>query len=136
MALAACFKSSISVYRQASRSEYLGFVSSSPFPLIFLTAAEVAVIQVLALNSSTAVSLGADEQESHPTSPSSDSLCRFTASGTALGMHERVHPSTSEHTCRQACCAWSSVPAGIPCIFATLASWTPYKTCSVRYRVL
>ncbi|KAL7898571.1 hypothetical protein HDV63DRAFT_355910 [Trichoderma sp. SZMC 28014] len=55
----------------------------------------------------------------------------------ALGMHERVHPSTSEHTCKQACCAWSSVPAGIPCIFATtLAWWTAYKTCSVRYRVL
>lgn len=100
---------SISVYRPVSSSEHLGFTSSCPFSLIFITAVGVVVIRVLALSSPTTVSLGADEQESHPTSPSSDSLCpsgRFTASATALGMHERVHPSTSEHMCKQACCAW------------------------------
>lgn len=109
VALTACFKLNISVCIPASSRERLGSTSSSPFSPISIAAVVVVVIKALALNSSTAVSLGADEQESHPTSPSSDSLCpsgRFTASVRALGVHERVHPSTSEHTCKQAYCAW------------------------------
>lgn len=138
VALAACFTLSISVYRPASRSEHVVFTSSYPFSLIFITVVDV-VIKVLALSSSTAVSLGADEQESHPTSPSSDSLCpssQFTASGTALGVHERVHPSTSEHTCKQPCCAWAFRTSRYSLHLCNPRFVGTYKACSVRYRVL
>jgi formate hydrogenlyase subunit 4 len=73
------FDSMLQVEHHSLHSSIIGehteFTSPSRFSLTLIIAVVVFVIKVLVLSPSIAVSLGADEQESHPTSPSSDSLC-------------------------------------------------------------